>query len=197
VLLLSSLVVLAAGISAQIDEDCWCARFVDLKSDVPTRGSSVFLRLASSAALTGAMIWGANTLALPNAQWLTTTAMVLGGSNAASALADLAIPTRRSIEADEDRIAASTLSESLCADTLAGYAARTRIHRYVSGAVEIASGLAQLLLLGPSGTYATGDIYDYVFLVTGAFDIVGGLIDILFSTGFERGYRDARDLCGT
>jgi len=154
------------------------------------------LRLASSIGLTAAMIWGANSLGLPNAAWLRTSSLVLGVSNAASALADLALPTQRSIEADAQRLADSTLSESLCADTLDGYAMRIRVHRYVSGLVNIGSGVAQIALLSPNGTYATGDVYDYVFLVTGAIDIASGLIDVLFSTRFERGVRDARLACG-
>ena len=87
------------------------------------------------------------------------------------------------------------LSESLCQDTLAGYAERVRTHRYLSGVVNLGSGAAQILLLSPYGQYATGEVWDYLFLVTGGIDIVGGLINLLFSTPFERNFRDAKQAC--
>jgi len=190
--------ILGLGLSglAQVDSDCWCAQYVDLREDVPTRNSSVFLRIAASAALTGLSFWGVDYLNPPNAQYYKISALVSGVSSTASALADLALPTVRSIGRDEDAIAKSTLSEGLCADTLMGYASRVRAHRYLSGAINLGSGAAQILLLSPIGQYATGDVWDYLFLVTGAIDIIGGLFDIIFSTSFERDVRDARRACG-
>ena len=190
-------IVLGLGLStvAQVDSDCWCAQYVDLREDVPVRGSSVFLRIAASAALTGLTYWGVDYFAVPNAQYYKISALVSGISSTADALADLALPTRRTVERDEDDIAASVLSESLCQDTLNGYASRVRTHRYLSGVVNLGSGAAQILLLSPIGQYATGDVWDYVFLVTGGIDIIGGVISILFPTSFERDARDARRTC--
>jgi len=184
----------AAAVGA--DPDCWCAQFVDLEDEAPTRDASVFFRIAASAALTGVTLWGVDALGLPNAQWYKISALVMGASNTASALADLALPTARSIEADAERIAESILSEELCADTLAEYAQATRMHRYVSGIADLGSGMAQILLLSPYGRYASGGIYDYVFLVTGGIDIAGGLIRLVFPTRFERSYVEAREACG-
>ena len=87
------------------------------------------------------------------------------------------------------------LSEDLCADTLRGYAGRTSMHRLVNSTIDVVSGLAQVFLLSPYGTYATGEVLDYVYLVTGAIDIIGGAIKVLFSTSFERDVRDARRAC--
>ncbi len=188
-------VCLSAGV-AWADSDCWCAQFVDLEDEIPTRNTSVFLRIAASAALTGLTWWGVDAIGLPNAQWYKISGLVVGISNAASALADLALPTDRAIARDAERIARSTLSEDLCADTLAGYAETTRTHRYITGLVDVGSGMTQILLLSPYGRYASGEIYDYVFLVTGGIDIVAGLIDLLFPTRFERAYREARETCG-
>ena len=190
-------VVLGLGLStvAQVDSDCWCAQYVDLREDVPVRGSSVFLRIAASAALTGLTYWGVDYFAVPNAQSYKVGALVSGISSTADALADLAMPTRRSIERDEDEIAASVLSESLCRDTLNGYASQVRTHRYLSGVVNLGSGAAQILLLSPIGQYATGDVWDYLFYVTGGIDIIGGMINLLFATPFERAAREARQTC--
>jgi len=185
-----------SGATALADSDCWCAQFVGLQDDVPVRGTSVFLRIVASAALTGGTFWAVDALGLPNAQWYKISALVSGTSNIASALADLTLPTRASIDRDEQEIARSTLSETLCADTLTGYASDVRTHRYLSGAIGIGSGIAQLALLSPTGRYATGSVLDYVFLITGGIDILGGLIDVLFSTRFERDVRDAREACG-
>ena len=191
--------VVVLGVSAGAlanDSDCWCAQFVDLQDEVPTRGSSVLLRLAASAGLTGVTFWAADALGLPNAQWVKVGALVSGVSSSASALADLLLPTQRGIDRAEQDVAESVLSEDLCQETLAGFARSVRSHRFISGAIDIGSGLAQLALLSPYGTYATGDIYDYVYLVTGGIDLVGGALSILFQTPFERGFRDARELCG-
>jgi len=193
---LVALVLVCLSGATLADSDCWCAQFVDLRDEIPTRGSSVFLSIAASAALTGAALWGINTYNPPNAQGYRMGALLIGGSNIASALTNLLLPTERSIERSEDRIAESVLSEDLCADTLRGYSSRVGMHRFVSGGIDVASGLGQILLLSPYGTYARGDLYDYVFLVTGGIDIVGGLIDILFSTRFERDVREARRTCG-
>lgn len=190
-------VLLVAGISgaAFADSDCWCAQFVDLRGDVPTRGSSTFLSVAASVALIGFTYWGVDAAGLPNATWYKTGALVTGGSSIASALSNLLLPTKRSIERDEDDIADSVLSEDLCADTLSGYAGRTATHRIVNSAIDIGSGLAQVFLLSPYGTYATGEFLDYVYLVTGAIDLIGGVIKALFSKPFERDVRDARQEC--
>jgi len=169
---------------------------VDLQEEVPTRGSSVFLSIAASVALTGAGLWAINWVKPPNAQWYRTAALLWGGSNIASALSNLMLPTRRSIERDADRIADSELSEGLCADTLTGYSGQVSMHRFVSNGISVTSGIAQILLLSPIGTYATGDFYDYVFLVTGGLELVGGVIGLLFSTRFERDVREARLDCG-
>lgn len=190
-------VLFGLGLStvAQVDSDCWCAQYVDLREDVPVRGSSVFLRIAASAALTGLTYWGVDYFAVPNAQSYKVGALVSGISSTADALADLALPTRRSIERDEDDIAASILSESLCQDTLTGYASQVRTHRFLTGVVNLGSGAAQILLLSPIGQYATGDVWDYLFYVTGGIDIVGGMINLLFATPFEREVREARQTC--
>ena len=188
--------ILSLASVALADSDCWCAQFVDLREDVPTQGSSIFLSIAASVALTGAGLWAINWVSPPNAQWYRTGALLWGGSNIASALSNLLLPTRRSIERDADRIANSVLSEDLCAETLTEYSGRVGLHRYVSSGINVVSGAAQILLLSPIGTYATGDFYDYVFLVTGGLELVGGLISILFSTTFERDVREARETCG-
>ena len=193
---LIALVLVCLSGAALADSDCWCAQFVDLREEIPTRGSSVFLSIAASTALTGAALWGINAYNPPNAQGYRMGALLIGGSNIASALSNLLLPTERSIERAEDRIAESVLDEDLCADTLRGYSSRVGIQRFVSGGIDVVSGLGQILLLSPYGTYATGDFYDYVFLVTGGIDIVGGLIGILFSTRFERDVREARRTCG-
>lgn len=189
--------ILGLGLSgmAQLDSDCWCAQYVDFRDDVPTRDSTVFLRLAASLALAGLTYWGVDYYAVPNAQSYKVSALVSGISSTADAVADLALPTRRSVERNEDDIAASVLSESLCKDTLTGYASQARTHRYLSGIVNLGSGAAQILLLSPIGQYATGDMWDYLFYITGGIDIVGGVINLLFSTPFERDVRDARLAC--
>jgi len=188
--------ILAMPGAVLAESDCWCARYVDLRDEVPTRNVSVLLRIAASVGLTGATFWAVDALGLPNASWYKVGALVSGLSNTASALADLMLPTSRALERDAERIAESTLSEDLCAETLAEYAASVRTRRYVRGSIGLASGVAQFLLLSPYGTYATGDIYDYIYLVTGGLELGGGLISILFPTGFERGFEDAVEACG-
>ena len=86
--------------AAQVDSDCWCAQYVGLREDTPTRGSDVLLRIAASAALTGATYWGVDYFGVPNADYYKISALVSGISSTADALADLALPTRRSIERD-------------------------------------------------------------------------------------------------
>lgn len=190
-----ALVVFAVSWTVLADSDCWCAQFVDLREDVPTRSGSVFLRIAANAALIGLTYYVVDYVGPPNGDWYKMGALVTGGSNIGSSLASLMLPTKRAIERDEDDIAASVLSEDLCADTLRGYASRTTTHRVVKSAIDVASGLAQVFLLSPYGTYATGEILDYVYLVTGAIDIIGGAIKVLFPTSFERDVRDARKAC--
>lgn len=195
VLVVGTILGLGLSVMAQVDSDCWCAQYVDLREDVPVRGSSVFLRVAASAALAGLTYWGVDYFAVPNAQYYKVSALVSGISSTADALADLALPSKSSIDRDEDDIAASVLSESLCQDTLNGYASQVRTHRYLSGVVNLGSGAAQILLLSPIGQYATGEVWDYLFYVTGGIDIIGGVINLLFSTPFERDVRDARQAC--
>lgn len=194
--IVAGIIVIALSAAILAKSDCWCAQFVDLQDEVSTRNASVFFRIAASVGLTGAAYWAADALGLPNPQWYKVGALVSGIANTASALADLMLPTQRAIERDAERIAESTLSEELCADTLSAYAGSVRAHRFVEGLVRMGSGAAQLLLLSPYGTYATGDIYDYVFLVTGGIDIVAGLINVIFPTRFERDYDDAVGACG-
>ena len=186
---------LAASIPVLADSDCWCAQYVDLQHEVPTRNSIVILRIAASLGLTAGTFWAVDALGLPNPQWYKVGALVSGLSNTASALVDLMIPTERELERDAERIADSTLSEDLCEETIADYKSRVSTHRYIKGGIGLASGASQLLLLGPGGVYSTGDIYDYVYLITGGIDIVGGAIGVLFPTRFEMDYRDAVDAC--
>ena len=194
--LVVALVVLGISWTVLADSDCWCAQFVDLREDVPTRSGSTFLRIAANVALIGFTYYGVDYVGLPNGDWYKMGALVTGVSNIGSSLTNLLLPTKRAIEEDEDEIAASVLSEDLCADTLRGYAGRTSMHRLVNSAIDVVSGLAQVFLLSPYGTYATGEILDYVYLVTGAIDIIGGAIKVLFATPFERDVRDARRACG-
>jgi len=193
--ILIAILLLAASLPVVADSDCWCAQFVDLQHEVPTRNSSVILRIAASVGLTAGTFWAVDALGLPNPQWYKVGALVTGLSNTASALADLLLPTERGLERDADRIAASTLSEALCEETIAEYDSRVSTRRYLKGGVNLASGAAQLLLLGPGGVYATGDIYDYIYLITGGIDVVAGAIGVLFPTRFESEYRDAVDAC--
>jgi len=195
VTLLLSMATLIGG-AAFADSDCWCAQYVDLQDEVPTRSGSVFLRIAASVGLTALTYWGVDWVGLPNAQWYKVGALVTGLGNTADALADLMLPSERSLVRDAERIAESVLVEDLCEQTIDRYYANVRTHRYVSSAIHIASGAAQLLLLGPTGAYRTGDFYDYVYLVTGGLEIAGGAIGVLFSTPFERAYQDAVDACG-
>lgn len=194
--LVVAVVVLGLSWTVLADSDCWCAQFVGLREDVPTRSGSVLLRTAANLALIGFTYYGVDYVGLPNGDWYKMGALVTGTSNIGSALTNLLLPTERAIERDEDDIAASVLSEELCADTLKGYASRVTMHRLVNGAIDVVSGLAQIFLLSPYGTYATGDVLDYVYLVTGAIDIIGGAVKALFSTSFERDVRDARRACG-
>jgi len=190
--------ILGLGLTSlgQDDSDCWCAQYVGLRDDVPTRGSFVLLRIAASAALTGLTYWGVDYFGIPNAQAYKASALLSGASSTALALADLALPTQRSIERDGDRIAESTLSEDLCAKTLTSYYTGSQAHRYLSGTINIASGIAQVLLFSPNGTYATGQFWDYLFYVTGGLDIIGGLINFFFPPSFERDFREALEICG-
>ena len=190
------LVVLGISWTVLADSDCWCAQFVGLREDVPTRSGSFLLKTAANVALIGLTYYSVDYVGLPNGDWYKMGALVMGVSNIGSALTNLLLPTKRAIERDEDEIAASILSEDLCADTLRGYAGRTSTHRLIGSAIDMTSGLAQVLLLSPYGTYATGTVYDYVYLVTGAIDIIWGAIKLLFSTSFERDVRDARRACG-
>lgn len=194
--LVMALVVLGISWTVLADSDCWCAQFVDLREDVPTRSGSTLLRIAANVVLIGFTYYGVDYVGLPNGDWYKMGALVTGVSNIGSSLTNLLLPTKRAIERDEDDIAASVLSEDLCADTLKGYAGRTSMHRLVNSAIDVTSGLAQVFLLSPYGTYATGMLLDYVYLVTGAIDIIGGAIKVLFPTSFERDVRDARKACG-
>ena len=187
-LLFSSMAVLA-------DSDCWCAQYVDLQDEVPTSSGSTVLRIAASVGLTALTYWAVDWVGLPNAQWYKVGALVSGVANTASALADLMLPSERSLERDAERISESVLAEDLCEETINGYFVSTRTHRYVTGAIHVTSGIAQLLLLGPAGVYATGDFYDYVYLVTGGIDLVAGTIGLIFPTPFEPAYRDAVAAC--
>ena len=195
-ILVVALVVLGISWTVLADSNCWCAQFVDLREDVPTRSGSALLRIAGNVALIGLTYYGVDYVGLSNGDWYKMGALVTGVSNIGLALNNLLLPTERAIERDEDEIAASMLSEDLCADTLRGYAGRVTTHRLVKSAIDMASGLAKVFLLSPYGTYATGEIFDYVYLVTGAIDLIGGTIKVLFRTSFERGMRDARKACG-
>jgi len=195
-IILVALVVVGISLPVLADSDCWCAQYVDLREDIPTRSGSFLLRVVANVALIGLTYWGVDYAGLPNADWYKVGALVTGGANIASAMTDLMRPTERTIARDEDRIAESVLSEDLCKDTLTGYASRVRTHRFLKGAIDVGSGVAQIALLSPYGTYATGDFLDYVYLVTGGIDIIGGTIKALFSTSFERDVRDARRTCG-
>ena len=190
-----ALVVLSISWTVLADSDCWCAQYVGLREDVPTRSGSVLLKTAANLALIGFTYYGVDYVGLPNGDWYKMGALVTGVSNIGSALTNLLLPTKRAIERGEDDIAASVLSEELCADTLRGYAGRVTMHRLVNSAIDVVSGLAQVFLLSPYGTYATGDVLDYVYLVTGAIDVIGGAIKVLFSKPFERDVWDARRAC--
>lgn len=194
---IAAIVVLlvSLSLSSLADSDCWCAQYVDLEADVPTRTTNVFLRLGASVLLTGATLWGVDAVGLPHADWYKVGAIVAGASNVAHALNDLLLPTERSVEKDADRIAESTLSEDLCRGTLEDYLQAVRAHRLINGGINLASGAAQLLLLSPYGRYATGEIYDYVYLVTGGIDTLGGLFNVLFPTRFERLFGEAAAAC--
>jgi hypothetical protein len=194
--LVVALVVLGLSWTVLADSDCWCAQFVDLREDVPTRSGSVFLGIAANVALIGLTYYVVDYVSPLNGDWYKMGALVTGASNIGSSLTNLLLPTKRAIERDEDEIAASVLSEDLCAATLKGYASRVTMHRLLNSGIDMASGLAQIFLLSPYGTYATGEILDYVYLVTGAIDIIGGAINVLFSKAFERDVRDAQEACG-
>ena len=188
-----ALLVLSATVLA--DSDCWCAQYVDLQDEVPTRSGSVFLRIAASVGLTSLSYWAVDWFGLPNAQWYKVGALVSGLSNTATAVASLMLPSERSLERDAEDIAASVLLEGQCERTIARYYASTRAHRYVKNAIHVLSGTAQILLLGPSGAYSTGDFYDYVYLITGGLDLIGGTIGLIFSSPFERAYGEAVAAC--
>ena len=196
VMIVVLLLVGISGVLVLADSDCWCAQFVDLREDIPTRRGSVLLSTVASAALIGVTFYATDYLGLPNADWVKMGALVTGVGNISSSLSNLLLPTERAVERAEDRIADSVLDEELCADTLTGYAGRVSLHRYLNSAIDIVSGLAQVLLLSPTGTYATGELWDYVYLVAGGIDLIGGVIKALFSTPFERDVRDARRACG-
>ena len=188
--------ILSLASMALADSNCWCSQFVDLRDDIPTRGSSPFLSIAASVALTGAGLYVVDLFNPPNATWYRTGALIWGASNIASALTTLLLPTPRSVERAADGIVDSSLSGSLCAATLTDFAGRVSLQRFVSGGIDVASGLGQIFLLSPIGAFATGGFYDWVFLLTGGLDFVGGLLRVLFPTGFERDVRAARLDCG-
>jgi len=194
--LVVGLLLLGFSCTVLADSDCWCAQFVGLREDVPTRSGSVLLRIAANVALIGLTSYSVDYVGLPNGDWYKMASLVTGISGISSALSDLLLPTKRAIERDEDEIAASVLSEDLCADTLNGYARRTTTHRLINSAIDVTSGLAQVYLLSPYGPYGQGEILEYVYLVTGAIDLIAGTIKVLFRTSFERDVRDARTACG-
>ena len=119
-------------------------------------------------------------------------------SSAISTLASLTLPSRRDIETDGSLLSDSNPdAERLCTEALAGYADATRKHRYVSGLVDVGTGIAQILLLSPHGKYARGDVWDYVFLASGIVKLLFGLVDFALPTPFERDYDDAVLRCGS
>jgi len=191
------LLALCSSSAGLADTGCWCARFEELADGIPTRSPSLLLGLGVTAATSALSIWSVDLLGLSHPEWFKAGAVVSGVSSAASSLVGLVLPSRRDIKRDVDFAAGIGLNADLvCAEALAGHADAVRTHRYLSGLIDLGTGVTHILLLSPYGTYARGDVWDYLYLASGIVKMLFGLADLALPTSFERDYADAVLQCG-